>query len=1021
MPRPSSWTVPLLLLASCALLLPRPLLADEADDQYAVAAGLYARQQWKLAVHEFQVFAEKYPNHPKLKQSIFFTAEALVQLGQSEEATARFREYLKRDPSGPYARSARFRAGEAFYLAGKLDQAKAELRAFVEKYPADDLNAYALPYLGDIALAQKDIAAAENYFRQGLSRFPQGQRQDDCRFGLGRALEKQDKNEEAERLYLAVAAKTGIPLAADAQFRLGAVQYAMGKYHEAIELFAAFETRLAGSPRQPAARLGHGWALMKLGKPAEAGKVFEQIVGDEKLGIEARYWLGLSQKAQKDWPGAAETLLAAAAADPSHRLVSAMRFHAGDALFLAGQAAAARREFDQVLAAGGEDEWVERALHGKIAIALLEKDHVAIDRDAAEFSRRFPHSDLKIDVQRIVVRSLIERKQYQQATAILRAFTGAESSAPQATSDPQRLEDRYLLTLAYEGLKRYDDALATLAPVLQSATGSLKADALLTKASLHMAKKEFREALAALETWQSTISPGIEPPAETVNRGRGQLAICYARAGQVGKAKQVYRELLRKNLPRPILVSLTEQLAEAAYAAGDVAWSNGLFQWLAGAGQPADEQRKGLSGLGWSQFKAGDLEAAAATFDKLLRQGPPASMAAEAALVRGQILEKLNRPDPAVAMYDRVIRDYPSSKELPKALICAARLHQALHQNQEAAALFERVTKEFANLDDRDGALYQWAWTLADLGKAGESAEVFEQLRKEYPHSRYWADATYRILERAFAAKEFARSRKLAAALLAAKPAASLRESTMLVQGQIEAAEGKWKEALAAFQAVVREFPAGSSRPIADLGTAEAIYRQGDYLTSGERFQQLAKEGAGRPPAWRALVHLRLAQSLCQQKKWQDALAIAAKIESEFPRFEEQYEADYIVGRCLAAEAEFAAAREAYGKVIRSKGNEKSETAAKAQLMIAETYLHQKDYAAALREYLRVELLYAYPTEQAAALLQAGKCHELLGEWKEATGVYERLIKSYPDTKFAKEASDRAKISQQQAASPRGA
>ena len=299
LPRPSSWTVPLLLLASCALLLPRPLLADEADDQYAVAAGLYARQQWKLAVHEFQVFAEKYPNHPKLKQSIFFTAEALVQLGQSEEATARFREYLKRDPSGPYARSARFRAGEAFYLAGKLDQAKAELRAFVEKYPADDLNAYALPYLGDIALAQKDIAAAENYFRQGLSRFPQGQRQDDCRFGLGRALEKQDKNEEAERLYLAVAAKTGIPLAADAQFRLGAVQYAMGKYHEAIELFAAFETRLAGSPRQPAARLGHGWALMKLGKPAEAGKVFEQIVGDEKLGIEARYWLGLSQKAQK--------------------------------------------------------------------------------------------------------------------------------------------------------------------------------------------------------------------------------------------------------------------------------------------------------------------------------------------------------------------------------------------------------------------------------------------------------------------------------------------------------------------------------------------------------------------------------------------------------------------------------------------------------------------------------------------------------------------------------------------------
>ena len=283
--------------------MPRLLLADEAEDQYAVAAGLYARQEWKSAVHEFQVFAEKYPNHPKLAQSLFYTGEAMVQLGRPGEATAKFRGYLQKAPSGSYVRSALFRAGETLYLAGKLDEAKIELRAFVEKYPADDLNAYALPYLGEIALAQKETVVAENYFRQGLNQFPQGRLQDDCRFGLGRALEKQDKNEEAERFYLAVAAKTGIPLAAEAQFRLGAVQYAMGKYHDAIESFAAFETRLAGNSKQPAARLGHGWALMKLGKPAEAGKVFEQIVGDEKIGVEARYWLGLSQKARNDWPG----------------------------------------------------------------------------------------------------------------------------------------------------------------------------------------------------------------------------------------------------------------------------------------------------------------------------------------------------------------------------------------------------------------------------------------------------------------------------------------------------------------------------------------------------------------------------------------------------------------------------------------------------------------------------------------------------------------------------------------------
>jgi cellulose synthase operon protein C len=93
--------------------------------------------------------------------------------------------------------------------------------------------------------------------------------------------------------------------------------------------------------------------------------------------------------------------------------------------------------------------------------------------------------------------------------------------------------------------------------------------------------------------------------------------------------------------------------------------------------------------------------------------------------------------------------------------------------------------------------------------------------------------------------------------------------------------------------------------------------------------------------------------------------------------------------------------------VIRSTGGAKTLAAANAQLMIGETYYHQKNYDTALREYLKVDILYAFPGVQAAALLQAGKCHELLGEWKQAAEVYARLSKQYPDTSFAKEATQR--------------
>ena len=84
-----------------------------------------------------------------------------------------------------------------------------------------------------------------------------------------------------------------------------------------------------------------------------------------------------------------------------------------------------------------------------------------------------------------------------------------------------------------------------------------------------------------------------------------------------------------------------------------------------------------------------------------------------------------------------------------------------------------------------------------------------------------------------------------------------------------------------------------------------------------------------------------------------------------------------------------------------------------AQWMIGETYFHQKDYAAALRAYLRLEILYDYPRWQSAALLQAAKCHEALGESKEATELYTRLMKTYPDSPFVNEASQRLQTAEQ--------
>lgn len=989
-----------LLVWLIAVLAAVPIRADDADDRFAVASGHYAQQRWKLAAEEFQAFLKKYPRHPEADQGVFFLAEALLQRGDYDRAGTHFRQYLSRVSSGKYVRPALFRAGEAAYLAGKSELAKAELKQFQSTYPNDKLNAYVWPYLGDIALGESDVAGAARYFRAGLTQFPQGRLQDDCRFGLARALERQGRNEEAEQLYRTVAARRDNPLADDAQCHLGILQYATGQYARAVDTFAVFETTLAGSSWQSNARLGRGWALRKLGRLDEAQSVLAEITSDPKVGVDARYWVGIIQRTEKDWAAAAESLRGAAeAAGPDHQLVDDARFHAADSLLRAGKPLAARQQFDRVIASNTPgNAWIDDAMYGKVRAALELNDHDAVERTAAEFDRRFPESSLNSDVHRILARSLLQREEHAGAAKLIEPLV-----APNIL-DRQGMEDRYLLALAYQGMQRYEEALPLISAVLASDAidARLKADAQLAQGTLEVAMGRYSEAVKPLEAFLAS-----NPTDDAAAKGRGELAICYARTGRLDPAKRLYAELLQKHPGHRLIAPTTEQLAEAAYEAEDTQWAAQLFQRLQAEGDSDQHSLKGLAGLAWSQLKAGRLDESAVTFGKLLEKDPPPEMAAEAALVRGQILARLERTDPALAMYDLVIDNYPETPQHPKAMLAAARLRDTLQQDRESAALYQRLAKEYSQRTELDTVLYEWAWVLDDLGKTAESSDLFERLRKQHPQSRYWADATYRLAHRAYATKDYARASQLTSELLAGKPDARLREDALDLRGHLAVATGDWEQVDEAFAALVREFPESPKRLVAEYYIADAAYIRKDYERAAREFERLARQTRGRQEAWLAIIPLRRAQALAQLNRWDEACAVASKIETEYPDFPQQYEVDYLIGRCLAAGAELQRARDAYQKVIRSSAGAKTETAAMAQLMIAETFWHQKSYAAALREYLRVEILYAYPDWQSLALLQAGKCHEKLGEWKQAAELYARLLKVYPHTDSARGASRR--------------
>jgi TolA-binding protein len=905
--------------------------AGNADDQYTVATGHYAASRWELAAETFTEFVSVYPDHEKADSARFYLGQSLVQIGRFADARVHFTALLKADPDSRFAKHALFRNGESAYLAGKTDLAQADLEVFHEKYPDDSLCAYVLPYLGEIALAAGDATKAREYFSQAIGSHPEGPLADDARFGLAQAFDQLESDAEAERLYRELIDAEASAVADRALFHLGLLQYEAGDSKAALETWNTLVERFPNTPLRAKASLGRGWALYRLQKYGEAAAALESLSADEKIGVEAQYWLGMTLRAQHQWRRAAETLVVAAGAAEDHPLQAGIAFHAGDSLLRVGDPEGATRHFDVVLDRAATSEWADDSLLGKIQAAHELEKHERIDVLAGLFAEQFAESNLASDVQ-------------------------------------------------------------------------------LLHASALMALKKYAQAVGPLESYLA----GEEPPQEVA--ALAELVTCFLKLDKIDSAYHAFQRL-SDNYPSDALIpELTHKLAEAAYRSGDKELSARLFKNLAANDKP-EYAAQGLSGRAWSQLQAGKMDEAAELFAQLLLNHPKSPLAAEAALTRGQILEQQDKIDGALAMYHRVIQEFSEAEELPEALLRAALIHDNLEQNQQAVVLYTRLVTQQPEFPRLDAALYGLAWAHAEMDSPEQSLQYFRRLHREYPKSKYWADSTYRLAEKASEDEQYDAASELLARLIESKPEADILAHALYLQGRVAARRELWASVEPAMAELLKTAPDSPLRLPAEYSIAEAAYRMNNFERADALLAELSKQIAGRKEAWLAMVPLRRAQVAAHFGRWDESLELAKELRRDFPAFARMYEVDYLRGRCFAARAQFEAARRAYLDVINSAEGSRTETAAMAQWMIGETYFHQEDYERARREYLRTEILYAYPEWQAAAMLQAGKCLEQLGRWTDAAELYSRSLKKYPDTQYTEEINRRLRVVRQRAAS----
>jgi len=153
---------------------------------------------------------------------------------------------------------------------------------------------------------------------------------------------------------------------------------------------------------------------------------------------------------------------------------------------------------------------------------------------------------------------------------------------------------------------------------------------------------------------------------------------------------------------------------------------------------------------------------------------------------------------------------------------------------------------------------------------------------------------------------------------------------------------------------------------------------------------------------------LRVGQTKAAMELWQDSQKSFEAFIAANPKHELIRTAYLGLGWSCQNLENYPKAIESFGKTV--KEGVRDDAGARAQFLLGECYLENKNFDKAIIEFAKVESLYAFPQWQSRAAYELAQSLLRKGNRDGARKQFERLIKRYPDTKAAEAAKAELKL-----------
>lgn len=938
------------------------------------ASEAYQARDWAEAARQFSSLISNQPGGAESREAWFYLGEARTQLGESEAATAAYRNFLLLVGSHPHREKARFRLAEQAYLSGSADAVQ-QCEGFLQAYPRSVWQAEMLAYLGQLRLQRGEAQLAAEVLGTALKRFPEHPLADENRLGLASAQFKLGDGDSADKLLKDLEQRRNDGVGQRARLLLALRELEAGdrtaarKRLESVLASNAVDARQIAESRFWLARI-----LVQEGDSATAATLYWQAL-ESGLGI-PQFTIAI-----REW--------------------TSLRLQMGEA----NEAASDLKKLQQ---ASEAQNWTRShrelvlALEVRLAFEAGQWDEAA--QGAETYRVSFPTGHDYRQVTEIAGRAAYAQGKYESAAEMF-----AELLRTPDLEVRERATYQYQLACQQVASKQFAAALATLAELdarLLAAEGAWHAKRL--EAVALEGEGRARESMECLRELSTRVAPGGDEAQRYLLRQALQLAIKLEQLDAVAAFWPGFRAL--GSLTSADL-SLVQRVGDLAYRNRDWALATDCYRELARSDWGVETQAVGWAGLAWTAWAEQRPGAAREAFESLVGLPVSEERKAEAYLPLGTLLEDAGETSEAVAMYERAI-DGANSEQVGAVARFKASL--ALQKIGTASALtkahelLETLQHQPDSTITADQVAYRLAWLEEELGRDADAYQRFTVFLKQFPESPLLPDVVFRVaaLELQRGEAEAAASR-LELVRLADLPA-ELRERLVFLQGQVAASRKQWNEVIRTMEPLADTASEAGLQDKSAYWLAEARFQSGDYPRALTAFEQLlAKAQLQLASKHRAGAELRRLECLVALEDWSGALAASersAAAEEGVATF--QFERLLLRGRSLFALGKLGDAAACFEQV--ASGASGTELAAEAQWRIGETRLAQENHAEALSAYLEVSEGGAYPHWQAAALLQAGKCEERLGNRVAALRHYRDLLQRFPDSEFAVQAQRRA-------------